>query len=1103
MKWTLTLVNILLCINIYSADLGTYDTLEEAKNSLASVNNQGDTFTTNGYFSNGDGGSGNYTIQENTSSTIFDSGSKIKLNDSFYAELNLPLINGYYELNVSQFGVEGVDNIASLHNGNDFSEINIPNNISIENIIRLMELSVFIKGDAVLSNKKVKISINKNSNNNVIPIANSWYITRGDIELEIAEGVTIYGDVTGYFEDKGYNGCKTGYSTKVNDTQNLSTHAGGTLVIADYGTSASEFLSRYIDLYEINNIDEDGDGYYKWHNICRDHKQYKVTEITYDSIITYDFEIIKDSKWIENIKVHGGGKISNFGSNLEDAVINDSIYNNGGNENGLSFHKTKNVEVENIIIEDIGRKAITFQPGGGKISIKDVTIKNAGYLGIAIEDSDDNISTNLVQIENVSIEKVRAGNAIYVKALPDNIFINNNEISDVLNPINKLANGIECYGNKSTIIKNNIIDNCYGTGIIFSGEQIEIDNNIIRNCSTGILFRGLEGEHNINDNFGLISNNQFTAINNQDITEWVSDPKLSGIDPDWKNITIENNKAIDDILNFNENLDSAEIKDNSPCILFSDNTFHDNCDKSSEGEFIISNLRNNEIQELIQIQESEDEKLRITIHSLNSEDSTSYFEDYLTNSNFSNLKFIKTINNNFIQLWDNDGKLGILSHSYINNVNEITTWTNSGGSENNGSSAIKFIPSDINNDNLTDITQLWNNDGKLGIVTFLGNENGTFGNGLKGDQFHQSWTNNGGSISKSNIEQYLNGDIDGNGKSDLIQLWDNNGKLGIVTYLGKENGSYGNGLTGDQFYHNWTNGGGAESTGSSAIKFISSDINNDDLSDITQLWDNNGKLGIVTYLANENGTFGNGLTGNQFSQSWTNNGGSISKSNIEQYLNGDIDGDGKSDLIQLWNNNGKLGIVTYRGKENGSYGNGLKGDGFYHTWTNSGGSESTGSSAIKFISLDINNDNRSDLIQLWDNIGSLGIIIYLGNDDGSLGNAKTADDFLPNWTNNGEQTFDYEIESTSSKEIELIDHHKNKTQIIIKDDVLKIDHNSLNNDKIEINLWSLETAILNKIFPVNKGENQLNIPIAYLATGIYILNISTSSIYETIKIIIK
>ena len=70
---------------------------------------------------------------------------------------------------------------------------------------------------------------------------------------------------------------------------------------------------------------------------------------------------------------------------------------------------------------------------------------------------------------------------------------------------------------------------------------------------------------------------------------------------------------------------------------------------------------------------------------------------------------------------------------------------------------------------------------------------------------------------------------------------------------------------------------------------------------IIQPWDNNGRLGLIVYG----------------SDSQNNISTTFASSNVGQgsgalaWLIGDVRGNGKADIIQPWDNNGRLGLIVY------------------------------------------------------------------------------------------------------------------------------------------------------------------------------------------------
>jgi hypothetical protein len=79
---------------------------------------------------------------------------------------------------------------------------------------------------------------------------------------------------------------------------------------------------------------------------------------------------------------------------------------------------------------------------------------------------------------------------------------------------------------------------------------------------------------------------------------------------------------------------------------------------------------------------------------------------------------------------------------------------------------------------------------------------------------------------------------------------------------------------------------------------------------------------------------------------------------------GDVNGDGRPELIQLWNNKGRLGMIVYH----------WNGNAMVTLWGNPNVGQGVG--AINWEIGDVNGDQRRELIQLWSDDGRLGAIVY-------------------------------------------------------------------------------------------------------------------------------
>jgi hypothetical protein len=82
------------------------------------------------------------------------------------------------------------------------------------------------------------------------------------------------------------------------------------------------------------------------------------------------------------------------------------------------------------------------------------------------------------------------------------------------------------------------------------------------------------------------------------------------------------------------------------------------------------------------------------------------------------------------------------------------------------------------------------------------------------------------------------------------------------------------------------------------------------------------------------------------------------------WLIGDVNSDGCAEVIQLWANGSSLGMIVY-GWQNGA---------MAVLWSSSNIGEGTG--AVSWLIGDVNSDGCAEVIQLWANGSSLGMIVY-------------------------------------------------------------------------------------------------------------------------------
>lgn len=182
------------------------------------------------------------------------------------------------------------------------------------------------------------------------------------------------------------------------------------------------------------------------------------------------------------------------------------------------------------------------------------------------------------------------------------------------------------------------------------------------------------------------------------------------------------------------------------------------------------------------------------------------------------------------------------------------------------------------------------------------------------------------------------GDFDGDGKSDFVQSWKNGNSIALSVF--KSNGS--------SFapYGTWT-----MPVGYSTLKILPVDIDGDGKTDIARVWNNNGKLAMNIFKS----------TGSSYSSSFatTFNEGS---GNLG-FIPCDYDGDGKTDIIQFWNNGGFLGVIVYKSTGTSYYA--------AASWTLQESSTNVG-----FANVDFNGDAKEEFIQGWNSNNYLSIITF-------------------------------------------------------------------------------------------------------------------------------
>ncbi len=244
----------------------------------------------------------------------------------------------------------------------------------------------------------------------------------------------------------------------------------------------------------------------------------------------------------------------------------------------------------------------------------------------------------------------------------------------------------------------------------------------------------------------------------------------------------------------------------------------------------------------------------------------------------------------------------------------------------NWNAAFKDYFVDVNGDGKSDLVRIYdhNNSG-----TAYAQVNPSNGSGFPSQSFNASI----GSWS-TNIKDYF-ADVNGDGRSDLVRIWKN----GANAYA-QVNLSDGSGFPHQSF--NASVGGWDTDT-----KDYFADINGDGKSDLVRIWQNGDNAFAQVNLSN-----GSGFP----TRAWNASVGGWNTT-FEDFLS-DVNGDGKSDLVRIYNHNSS---GTAYAQVNLSDGNGFP----HQIWNASIGAWDT--TNIKDYSVDVNGDGRNDLVRIWKN----------------------------------------------------------------------------------------------------------------------------------------
>jgi hypothetical protein len=236
------------------------------------------------------------------------------------------------------------------------------------------------------------------------------------------------------------------------------------------------------------------------------------------------------------------------------------------------------------------------------------------------------------------------------------------------------------------------------------------------------------------------------------------------------------------------------------------------------------------------------------------------------------------------QPWDNEGTLGL---NVYGNVGGTLQQVFASGDMGQGSGALAWLTGNFTGtgNDFTEIAQLWNDDGVLGLIVY-GINNGTLETVFANPNMSQG----------SSALAFLAGDFTGSGTTEIAQLWDDDGVLGLIVY-GINNGTL------ETVFANPN-----MSQGSGALAFLAGYFTGSGTTtQIAQPWDNNGTLEMIVY-----GNVGDGNLGALYAAPMYQGSSALA------FVTGNFIGSGSTQIAQARDNNGTLQLLIYGDTGNGN-----------------------------------------------------------------------------------------------------------------------------------------------------------------------------------------
>ena len=254
-----------------------------------------------------------------------------------------------------------------------------------------------------------------------------------------------------------------------------------------------------------------------------------------------------------------------------------------------------------------------------------------------------------------------------------------------------------------------------------------------------------------------------------------------------------------------------------------------------------------------------------------------------------------------------------------------------------GLQAQSYDGPDFNGDGISDLGQVWNDNGSLSMSVLLSDKSGFTEN---------KWVNRTGSYDQT--QRWFYGDFNGDLISDTAYLQDDEGRMSCDVYLSTKTDS-------DFLCDSSAKSAWAVRSGTFAYsdKWFVSDFNGDRKSDLARTYNKDGKRSIDVYLSSG--------TGFEAPVKWADQQGDYNADDV--WLTGNFDKVQGVDFAVI-NAGSKVNISMYLSSKKAFISN---------NWVSDAGPRLT---SMKWVAEDFNGDGVTDIANLWNDGGSVSIDVH-------------------------------------------------------------------------------------------------------------------------------